>query len=206
MLEEAPRVAEVLALLLAGLGAAIIGYSILFRRNILILALGAVIAATALMAPMLLRGSPVSVMVIKQNGSEIEVIDRSGFYDGHYRTRNGNRLAIERQRQWGRTATVVINDSDRFVSMKSYQYSDILGASGRPELLSYLLPMEYRVFPRRIAFTGDDVTGPPKTIESETVVGGIIFLAWSRVPYDPKIHGDAAELNEKLEVPQLTER
>lgn len=206
MLEEASRYAEVLALAIAAAGGAIIVYSIVFRRNIFVMASGALLAAAALVAPMLMRAPPVSVVIIKQSGDGVAVDQVGGFYDGTYTSRQGQKIAVERLRRWGRTSTVIINDSDRLITVTAHQYSQFKYAPGRPQLLTYLLPKEWRVFPRRIGYTGNDRNGPPKTITSPSSVDFVIYLAYSTEPYDPKASKNVAFLDGEISVPPIYPR
>jgi hypothetical protein len=150
MLEESSRLGEIFALVAAGLGVTIILYSIAFRRSILVMAIGAVIAAAALVAPMLIRLPPVSVVVVRGDGDQVSVERTDSFYDGTYTTGEGQRIEIRRNRTWGRAATVVINDSDRLATLIGYAYSRFKYADGGPEPLSFVMPGHMRVFPRRI--------------------------------------------------------
>lgn len=206
MIEEAGRYGEIFALAIAAMGAGIIGYSIICKRSIFVMAAGAVLAAAALVAPMLLRGQPINVMVVQASETGIKILRSDGFYSGNYLAKNGQTIAIDRKRSWGPTATFLINDSDRLVTLASHHYSSFRFAGGRSDLLSYLLPQEYRAFPRRISYTGDAVTGPPITIKSIGTSDAIIFLGYSRQPYEPKQHGDETLLEAKIAVPQIMER
>ncbi len=207
MLEETSRHAEFLALAIAACGAAIVVYSVAFRRNIFVMAAGVLVAAAALVAPMLMRAPPVSVVIVKQGADGVAVDQVGGFYDGTYTSRQGLEIAVERERKWGRTATVIINDSDRLITVTAHQYSQFKYAPGRPQLLTYLLPGEWRVFPRRIGYTGNDRNGPPKTITSPSSVDVVIYLAYSTDPYDPNAPKmNAAYLEDELSAPPIYPR
>ena len=95
MLEEASRTAEIFALVIAAGGAAIVGYAVLFKRNIFVMAFGAVLGAAALVAPVLLRGQPISVIVVRQDEASVEIERRDGFYGGTYTARSGTIIPIE---------------------------------------------------------------------------------------------------------------
>lgn len=207
MLEETARYAEILALLIAAAGVCIIIYSYASsHRSILITAAGALLVAGALVAPMILRGHPVTVIIAKAVDSKVEFVREDSYYGGTYTSDDGSMVKIKRERSWGPTATLLINDSDRLVTVKAYMYSALKFAGGRVLLSTYLLPGEYRVFPRRISFTGDDETGPPESISSISMDDSILFLAYSIKPYDPLIHGDEFTLNEEMEAPQRMPR
>ena len=205
MLEDAPRNAEILAIAVVVGGVGLAGYSVI-RHNFLAMAAGALIAAAALVAPMLLRGPPISVIAVKVVGGEIELVRRDRLYGGSYTARNGRRIDISPERHWGRTASLLINDSDRLIAVTSHLYSKFRFAGGHSAFLSYLLPLEYRAFPRRIAFIGDDVSGPPKTIKSESHSDSILYLSYSHKPYQPTVHGDALKLDSELELRQIMPR
>ena len=205
MLEVAPRNLEVGFIVIAAIGAGVIVYSVVAKRNIFVFAADALLAAAALVAPMLLRPPPISVVIVKQEDGNIAVQRKDGFYGGTYTTRAGRRISVDPERRWGRTATLVINDSARLLKITAHRYSRIKHAPGGPTLMAFVLPMRMKVLPRRIDHTGSERQGPPEEIESPSSVDVRIFLAYSDRPYDPKTHGGEEKLRQTLGAPDRYE-
>ena len=150
MLEASTRVLEVFSIAIAVAGAGIIAYSVIARRSIFVLAAGALLGAAALVAPPLLRPPPVDVLIIRQDGGDVAIHRDSDFYGGIYTTTRGQEVPIDVDRAWGRHVSLLINDSRRLVKVTAHQYSKRGFAPGPPTLTSFVLPMEMKVFPRRI--------------------------------------------------------
>ncbi|MBT4889583.1 MAG: hypothetical protein HON65_08530 [Rhodospirillales bacterium] len=202
MLEETTRAAEVFALVVAALGVAIVIFSVIAKRNIFVFTAGGLLGAGALMAPVLLRAPPVSVVIVQELGESIEIKEHSGFYGGNYISPDGRQVAIETNRTWGRTATVIVNNTNRLVTITSHLYSQFrIAGGGPPALMSFVLPGHMRIFPRRISFTGSADEGPPHEITAALSVDFILYLAYSSKPYDPSLDGYQAELEAKLDAP-----
>ncbi|MBD1548088.1 hypothetical protein [Roseibium aggregatum] len=165
------------------------------------MAAGALVAAAAFVAPMLLRVPPVSVVVVRSQNADVVVERRDLFYGGTYHGRDGARLAVPTDRRFGRTATILINDSDRLVTVTGYSYSVVPNAAGSADLMAYLLPGEAQVFPRRIDTFGSDADGPPKEIVSESAVGFRSYLAYGAEPYKDVGSPTVEELDAALTMP-----
>lgn len=205
MLEEATRLAEIGAIAIAAVGAVVILYSILFKRNILIMAVGAVIAAGALVAPGMLRGQPVAVIMVVERDGEVTVEKRDQVYGGVYTAVDGAALEIDRNRAWGPTATLIINDSRRLVTLTSHLYSDI-GAAREPKLWAYVPPRHAQAVPRNINVFGSSKTGPPETMLSTSRVDALLYLGYSDESYVPEGANAREALDRRLETPPRFER
>lgn len=202
MLEESARVLEIAAIAVAVVGVGIIAYSVIARRSIFVLAAGALLGAAALVAPMLLRPPPVDVLIVRGTGDEIAIHRHGDFYGGIYTTADGQEVSIDVERAWGRHVTVLINDSRRLVKVSAYQYSERGFAPGAPTLTSFVLPMEMKVFPRRIFFAGSESDGPPPEITSTEAVDFAEYLSYGRRPYEATVDGDRQALRAALDAPE----
>ncbi len=197
MLIEDPRYGEIVAIALAVAGAA--GFFIFLKRNILISVVFVCLGAAALVAPQLLRDWPFDVIVVTGQPEPDRIVSKSPFYGGVYTSPAGKERRFNRDRSWPRVATVVVNDSDRLVTLRRYFYSSAgIGVAGTP-LLAVVFPGEQHVVRGRISRTAPEGEPPPKSITSPSTQDRIDILHFGGEPYDPAKHGSRDALLQEIE-------
>ena len=177
-----------------------LGFFILIRRNVILALAIALFGAGALVAPMILSARisandrPFEVIVVNDQISESGFEHKSGFKGGEYMGPDGRRVPLQRQKDWPRAATLIVNDSDRLVTVRRYHYAASSNVAAGTPLIEVVFPREQAVMEGYVYAMEDEGAPPPESLRSRTTVDMIDILYRSREPYDPARHGNRERL------------
>lgn len=178
------------------------GFYWFIRRNNVLLAFSlAVVGAAVLAAPVILQiksaraNRPFDVIVVNDRVSETGFLRRQEFKGGRYTGPDGRNVVLQRRDDWPRTATLIVNDSERLVTIRRFQYTARrIGLSFGTPLIQVVFPGEHAVAPGYVHSMQDEGTSPPKTIRSDAPFGTVDILFRSLKKYDSARHGTRAGL------------
>jgi len=196
MLVEDARYGEVVAIVLAVAGA--VGFFVFLRRNILIAAVFVCLGAAALVAPQLIRAWPFDVIVITGQPEPDRFLTKSAFYNGVYQSASGRERKLVRDNDWPRVATVIVNDSDRLVTVRRFFYTAAGIGHGETPLMAAVFPGDQYVMRGRVSRTAKQGAPPPKTITSASTADRIDILYVGNEPYSAKMHGSREKLLDEI--------
>lgn len=178
------------------------GFYWFIRRNNVLLALFLAVAGAAMLAaPVVVNiisastSKPFAVIVVNDRISGTGFLHREAFRGGRYTSPEGRIVLLQRDGGWPRTATLIVNDSERLVTLRLFQYTarHMNLPFGTP-LVQVVFPGEHAVAQGYVQYMQDEGTPPPKTIRSDAPVDSIHILFRSLEKYDPARHGTRAEL------------
>lgn len=171
------------------------GFYVFIRRNVVLALALAVAGAAALAAPMVLSTRdaatkrPFDVIVVNDRISQTGFEHRAAFSGGEYTGAQDRTFPLQRQDDWPRAATLIVNDSDRLVTVRRYHYAASPSVAAGTPMIEVVFPHEQAVLEGYIHAMEDEGTPPPESLSSQATFDMIDILYRSREPYDPLRHG-----------------
>ncbi len=161
------------------------------RSRVVLALASALVGAAVLAAPVILQTKPTGlnrpfeVIVVHDDLSKSGFLQHHGFTRGEYRAPDRAIVPLVRRPDWPRTATVIVNDSKRLVTLRRYHYASSSSISAGTPLLEVVFPGETAVIEGYVDAVEDAGTPPPRSMKANAPVAMLDILYRSTEPYDP---------------------
>ncbi len=177
-----------------------LGFFWFIRSNVVIGLSLAILGAGVLTTPVILNiksaqsNRPFAVVVVNDQLSETGFLHKTSVNDGEYTSPAGRIVPLQRSPDWPRSVTLIVNDSNRLVTVRRYHYASSPSVSAGTPLIQVVFPWEQAVMAGYSYAMEDEGTPPPQSIGSSELLDMIDIIYRSTEPYDSTLHGTKTEL------------